>query len=80
MYKHTQTWSVGGNGSRHARQLNHFHRSYLRRLLRIKRQDTVSNLRLLDVQDRLVFALKSKARWAGHIVRMSDGRLPKQPL
>ena len=76
----SETWTVY---TRHARQLNHFHMSCLRRLLRIKWQDKIPNTEVLEragQQSVQTLLLKSQARWAGHVVRMSDDRLPKQLL
>ena len=76
----SETWTVY---SRHARQLNHFHLSCLRRLLRIRWQDKIPDT---EVHERAgmpsIFTLlqKAQARWAGHVVRMPDSRLPKQLL
>ena len=76
----SETWTVY---KRHARQLNHFHMNCLRKLLHIKWQDKIPNTEVLERAGQLsvqTLLLKSQARWAGHVVRMSDDRLPKQLL
>ncbi|KAJ8041271.1 hypothetical protein HOLleu_12042 [Holothuria leucospilota] len=68
---------------RHANQLNHFHMSCLRRLLHIRWQDMVPDteiLRRANLQSIFTLLQKAQVRWAGHTVRLSDDRLPKQPL
>ena len=76
----SETWTVY---TRHARQLNHFHLTCLRRLLRIKWQEKIPDTEVLERAGQIsvqTLLLKSQARWAGHVVRMSDDRLPKQLL
>ena len=74
------TWTIY---RRHARQLNHFHMTCLRKLLHIKWQDRVPNTEVLEQSGTMsvhTMLLKAQARWAGHVVRMPDQRLPKQIL
>ena len=76
----SETWTVY---SRHAKQLNHFHLCCLRSLLRIKWQDKIPDTEVLErASIPSVYSLlqKAQARWAGHVVRMPDSRLPKQLL
>ncbi|XP_039386731.1 uncharacterized protein LOC120401127, partial [Mauremys reevesii] len=66
---------------RHARQLNHFHTTCLRRLLRIRWQDKVPETEVLSRAGLLsvhTLLMKAQIRWAGHVVRMPDNRIPKQ--
>ena len=75
-----ETWTVY---SRHARQLNHFHTSCLRKLFHISWQDKVPDTEVLkraNLPSVHTLLQKTQARWAGHVVRMSDDRLPKQLL
>jgi hypothetical protein len=68
---------------RHIRQLDAFHQSCLRKILNIKWQDKVSNAEVLQRASSVgmeALLMKAKLRWAGHVVRMDDGRLPKQVL
>jgi len=75
-----ETWTVY---SRHAKQLNHFHTSCLRRLLWINWQDKTLDsevLRRACIPSIYTLLQKARLRWAGHLVRMSDSRLPKKIL
>jgi hypothetical protein len=75
-----ETWTVY---SRHANKLNHFHLTNLRKLLKIKWQDKIPNSDVLakaDLPSIHSILMKSQLRWAGHVVRMTDDRLPKQLL
>jgi len=75
-----ETWTIY---ARHAKKLNHFHMTCLRKIMNIKWQDKIPDT---DVLERAklpsIFTLlqKSQVRWAGHVSRMSDERLPKQLL
>ena len=69
--------------SRHAKQLNHFHLSCLRRLLHIRWQDKIPDTEVLEqtgLPSIYTMLQKMQVRWAGHVVRMPDSRLPKQLL
>ena len=73
-----ETWTVY---QWHARKLNHFHLACLRKILRIKWQDKVPDTEVLNRAKELsIFChlKKIQLRWAGHVVRMPDSRLPKQ--
>ena len=75
-----ETWTVY---SRHARQLNSFHLRCLRNLLHIRWQDKVPDTEVLErAEMESVYAMlkRSQLRWAGHVCRMSDDRLPKRLL
>lgn len=76
----SETWTVY---SRHAKQLNHFHLSCLRRLLHIRWQDKIPDTEVLErtgLPSIYTMLQKTQVRWAGHVVRMPDSRLPKQLL
>eukprot|EP00745_Piridium_sociabile_P007473 TRINITY_DN1490_c1_g1_i7.p1 TRINITY_DN1490_c1_g1~~TRINITY_DN1490_c1_g1_i7.p1 ORF type:complete len:702 (-),score=160.58 TRINITY_DN1490_c1_g1_i7:112-2217(-) len=76
----SETWTVY---SRHAKQLNAFHMRCLRKLLHIKWQDKVPDTEVLRrAETESVYALlkRSQLRWAGHVCRMPDERLPKRLL
>lgn len=73
-----ETWTVY---SRHAKQLNAFHMRCLRSLLHIKWQDRVPDTEVLqraDMESIHAILLRCQLRWAGHVYRMDDTRLPKR--
>ncbi|XP_078077501.1 LOW QUALITY PROTEIN: uncharacterized protein LOC144499261 [Mustelus asterias] len=75
-----ETWTVY---RRHARQLNHFHMTCLRRILRIKWQDKVPDTKVLSrasLPSVHALLMRAQTRWAGHVTRMPDERMPKQLL
>ncbi|XP_072106353.1 LOW QUALITY PROTEIN: uncharacterized protein [Mobula birostris] len=75
-----ETWTVY---RRHVTQLNHFHMACLRRILGIRWQDKVPDAEVLSraslpsVHTRL---MRAQTRWAGHVIRMPDERIPRQLL
>jgi transcription termination factor 2 len=75
-----ETWTIY---SRHAKQLNAFHMRCLRILLRIKWQDKVPDTEVLqraEMESIHATLMRSQLRWAGHVHRMDDSRLPKRLL
>ena len=75
-----ETWTVY---QRHARKLNHFHTTRLRRLLGIKWQDRIPDTEVLtraNLPSINTILMQSQLRWAGHVVRMPEHRLPKKLL
>jgi hypothetical protein len=73
----SETWTVY---VRHVKKLNHFHTVCLRKLLGIKWQDMIPDTVVLDragIPSINTLLMKSQLRWAGHIVRMPDHRMPK---
>ena len=75
-----ETWTVY---SRHARKLNHFHTKSLRQILNIRWQDKIPDTQVLEranIPSVYTLLQKSQARWAGHVHRMPDTRIPKQLL
>ena len=75
-----ETWTVY---QRHAKKLNHFHTTHLRKLLDVKWQDRIPDTEVLaraDLPSIYTILMQSQLRWAGHVVRMSDDRLPKKLL
>ena len=63
------------------RRLDQFHLCCLRKIAGIKWQDRVTNtdvLQICCITGIEVFLLKAQLRWAGHVMRMPDDRIPKQ--
>lgn len=75
-----ETWTIY---QRHLKQLEKFHQRALRSILGIKWQDRVTNVEVLERASSPsieAILLKSRLRWAGHVIRMDDERIPKQLL
>nr|VZI37257.1 unnamed protein product [Spirometra erinaceieuropaei] len=73
-----ETWTVY---TRHARRLNHFHFSCLRRILRLNWQDRIPDTDVLGRTGIVsIYAMlrQMQLRWSGHVVRIDDERLPKR--
>ena len=72
----SETWTVY---QRHAKRLNHFHTSCLRKLLKIKWQDRIPDTEVLKragMQSIHTLLKLAQLRWTGHVTRMPDERLP----
>ena len=73
-----ETWTTH---QRHVKILEHFHLKCLRRILNINWQSYTPDTTVLEkascpnVESMITAA---QLRWAGHLVRMSDNRLPKR--
>ena len=75
-----ETWTVY---QRHAKKLNHFHISCLRKLLKIRWQDKIPDTEVLKkakMQSVHTLLKLAQLRWTGHVARMPDERLPKKFL
>ena len=75
-----ETWTVY---QRHAKKLNHFHLSCLRKLLKIRWQDKIQDTEVLKkakMQSVHTLLKLTQLRWTGHVTRMPDERLPKKVL
>ena len=75
-----ESWTVY---QRHAKKLNHFHLSCLRKLLKIRWQDKIPDTEVLKkakMQSVHTLLKLAQLRWTGHVTRMPDERLPKKVL
>ena len=75
-----ETWTVY---QRHAKELNHFHLSCLRKLLKIRWQDKLPDTEVLKkakMQSVHTLLKLAQLRWTGHVTRMPYERLPKKVL
>ena len=66
-----------------AKRLNHFHISCLRKLLKIKWQDRISDTEVLKrawTQSVHTLLKLAQLRWTGHVTRMHEESLPKKFL
>ena len=75
-----QSWTVY---VRHAKLLNRCHLNCLRKILRIHWRDMVPDTEVLSRSNQTTvhtMLLGAQTRWAGHVSRMPDSRLPKQLL
>ncbi|XP_063600256.1 uncharacterized protein LOC134776430 [Penaeus indicus] len=67
----------------HIRLLERFHQRCLRTILNIHWSDYVTNVEILEqaeISSIEAMLLKSQLRWAGHVSRMEEHRLPKIAL
>ena len=72
-----ETWTVY---QRHAKKLNRFHLNSLRRILKISWKDRVPDTEVLqraNMSSIYTLLKKSQLRWAGHVCRMKNNRIPK---
>lgn len=75
-----EAWTVY---QRHARKLNHFHTTSLRKLLSIKWQENIPDTEVLTravLPSIYTMLMQSQLRRAGHVIRMPDHHLPKKLL
>lgn len=73
-----ETWTPY---KKHEKQLNGFHLRCLRNLLNIRWQDRIPDTEVLEqaeLQTITTIIRKAQLRWAGHVSRMPDSRIPKQ--
>ena len=75
-----ETWTVY---QRHAERLNHFYTSCLRKLLKIKWQDRISDTEVLKrarIQSVYILLKLPQLKRTYHVTRMPEERLPKKIL
>lgn len=75
-----ETWATT---RRHIRTLEGFHQRCLRRILNVRWQDKRTNTSVIEAARSdfiTVMIARQRTRWAGHVARMPDDRLPKQLL
>ena len=69
---------------RHARKLNHFHTTCLRKRFGIKWHDEIPDTEVLtrgaDLPSIYTILMQNQLRWTGHVARMPGNRLPKRLL
>lgn len=73
----SETWTTY---ARQEKRLNVFHQRCLRRILKISWRDKVPNTEVLSragLPSLLTILRSRRLRWAGHVCRMADGRIPK---
>jgi len=73
-----ETWTIY---RKDLRKLESFHQRKLRCLMNIKWQDKVRNVAVLEkgsIRSIESMIMLHRLRWSGHVVRMSEERLPKQ--
>ena len=66
---------------RHIAKLDQFHLRCLRRLAHIRWQDMTPNTTVLErceISGVEAFLIAAQLRWAGHVIRMDDQRIPKR--
>ena len=74
----SETWTTY---RRNIKGLEQFHQRSLRNILRISWEDRRTNISVLEEANSTsieAILIKNQLRWAGHVVRMTDERLPKQ--
>lgn len=65
------------------KKLEHFHQQKLRSIMKIKWEDHITNISVLEkagVNSIEAHIVGHRLRWTGHILRMNDDRLPRQML
>ncbi|XP_076330942.1 uncharacterized protein LOC143236529 [Tachypleus tridentatus] len=69
---------------RHLNQLERFHQSCLRSILKIKWEEYRTNNLSVSEEAKIssieATIIKSRLQWTGHMLRMDNSRLPKQLL
>ena len=72
-----ETWTIY---KRHEKQLQQYHTRCLRRILNIRWNDMIPNTHVLEranLSSVVTMIRKAQMRWAGHVSRMVNSRIPK---
>ena len=75
-----ETWTLY---RKHIVQMDSFHMRCLREICRTKWNDKIKNSTILsrcNMSGIETYLIKAQLRWAGHVSRMPDSRMPKQML
>ena len=75
-----ESWTIH---ARQEKQLNTFHMRGIQRILNITWQGNVPNYTVLkraEIPNLYTPLRQRRLRWLGHVVRMDDGRIPKDLL
>ena len=73
-----ETWTLY---RRHIRLLDQFHLRCLCKIMGTKWQDRITNIEVLEranISGIEALLIKSRLRWTGHVMRMTDDCIPKQ--
>ena len=76
----SESWTLR---ARREKKFNAFHMRSFRRTLHITWQDKVTNNSVLErpgIPSMYTLLKQRRMRWLGHVVRMDDGRIPKDLL
>ena len=76
----SESWTLYAHQTR---KLNSFHMRCLRRILNVHWSDKITNNKILDmagIQSLYTILRQQRLRWLGHVIRMTENRIPKMVL
>ena len=76
----SESWTLYAHQQR---KLNVFHMRCLRRILNVHWSDKITNNKILDmagIQSLYTILRQQRLRWLGHVIRMTNDRIPKMVL